>query len=185
VNLGGDVAAGELGRAGIPAERPFLVSLQDGDYDAQEAIGASNPTPEFTSDGGGYLLLARLGDHDGKHWGIARTVAGAAPPFKSLTIVGGNTLASGQAGVKLVGTMTEVASLWDPATDGPYEDGIGNAYLFVDGASQGKVLVLNDGRAGMASSLVTSWRCMAVASISLPLTGDPTQSVLVYIPAAA
>ncbi len=186
VNLGGDVAAGDLGRAGIPSDRPFLLSIDDGGLDAQADIGASHPTQEFSGDGQGYVLLANLGDHDGKHWGIARISGGISTPHMTIRITGGNTLVSGQLGIiNLVSELTEVASLWDPTDPGTKEDGIGTGILYVNGINKGSVLVVNDGRAGIAESLVETWRVQTVAKVTLPLTGDPTQTVVAYIPSGA
>jgi hypothetical protein len=183
VNVGGDVQPGEIGRCFLPFNRTGLIKTED-PYHAGNLVGPVAGRAQFTTRGDGLRVLARLAYHDGYDYAIV-TESSTSAALMMVRITGGNTLASGQAGVKLVGTMTEVASLWDPDDPGIKEDGIGTAVLYRNGVSLGNVLVLNDGRAGITSGLVISWRLQSPATVRLPLAGDPTQSVLCYIPAAA
>ncbi|MEY2855637.1 MAG: hypothetical protein RL030_2769 [Pseudomonadota bacterium] len=103
---------------------------------------------------------------------------GSPEPDYLIVIVGGNTLSSGQNGIKHVTTQTEVPSDYDPDVDTSYADGWGNAYLYVDGVLQDKkVLVLNDG--GL-STLVESWELTSPGPSYLPLAGGGGQFVTFY-----
>lgn len=68
---------------------------------------------------------------------------------KRIAIVEGNTLATGQDGIVYEASeITSVPSAYDPSTDTSFIDGIGRGILYVNGVSQGYVLVVNDGRSG-------------------------------------
>ncbi len=83
-----------------------------------------------------------------------------------LVIIGGNTLDSGQAGIKHVTTQTTCPADYDPDVDTSYADGWGNAYLYVDGVVQAhKVLVCND---GPFSTIVESWELLTPGPSVLP-----------------
>jgi hypothetical protein len=88
------------------------------------------------------------------------------PPFRQLTIIGGNTLSSGQAGIKHVTTQTTCPADYDPNVDTSYADGWGNAYMFINGKlADNKVLVLNDGGLG---TLVEGWEGYTSGPVCLP-----------------
>jgi hypothetical protein len=79
------------------------------------------------------------------------------PPFLSFVVIGGNTLTSGQAGIKHITTPTTCPADYNPNTDTSYADGWGNAYMYINGQLSGnKVLVCNDGSLG---TLVEGWEC--------------------------
>lgn len=81
--------------------------------------------------------------------GMPSRWAGGATDVKRIQMVGGNTLATGQAGIKYASSeITSVPSAYDPEVDTSFIDGIGRGLLFVNGAYVGYVLVVNDGRSG-------------------------------------
>jgi hypothetical protein len=110
--------------------------------------------------------------------------AGAPNTIYTLQIIGGNTLDDAVTdGVKYVGTLTDVPSIYDPDVDTTFVDGIGRAALFIDGVLQsGNVLVLHDSSGGsIVDALFADDICLSSpATVSLPLSGDPTQSVTLY-----
>ena len=93
------------------------------------------------------------------------------PPLMMMTIIGGNTLTSGQAGIKRIATPTTCPADYDPNVTTSYADGWGNAYLYVAGQPVGnKVLVLNDGALG---TLVESWEVYTAGPNSLMFGTTP------------
>jgi hypothetical protein len=75
------------------------------------------------------------------------------PTQQYLIIESGNTLASGQVGIKhLTTVISSVPSAYDPNVTSAFIDGIGRAKLIKDAVIQdGYVLVCNDAR--------SAWRC--------------------------
>jgi hypothetical protein len=109
-----------------------------------------------------------------------------APPsaIRMLVITGGNTLSDGVTpGIKY-SAVTDVPTLYDPAVDTSYIDGLGYGNLWVNGVDQGPVLIVNDGRAGsmINKALFYTDRVPVLTTSSIPLSGDPTQSVTAYVP---
>lgn len=120
--------------------------------------------------------------------------AGAAVSEQVIQIIDGATVYSSGGttyyGItRKSGTMTQVASLWDPTGDptpGAFtaETGIGRGTLYTNGVSQGVVLVVHDTRAGnlIAQALANGDVVGTFTSTILTLASDPTQSVLAYCP---
>ncbi len=109
----------------------------------------------------------------------------AANPIYTLQIIGGNTLDDAVTdGIKYESTpIADVPSLYDPDVDTTFVDGIGRAALFIDGVLQtGYVLVLHDSSGGsIVDALFADDICLTTpTTTSLPLAGDPTQSVSLY-----
>ncbi len=68
---------------------------------------------------------------------------------RRIAITGGNTLATGQDGILYESSeITSVPSAYDPSVDTTFIDGIGRGIYYLNGVSQGYVLVVNDGRSG-------------------------------------
>ncbi len=79
---------------------------------------------------------------------IGKSAAGASS-FNTISIIGGNTLSTGQIGIKYSSSLiTSVPSAYDPTVTTSFIDGIGRGTLFINGVSQGIVLVVNDTRGG-------------------------------------
>lgn len=89
-----------------------------------------------------------------------------AQPWLTLTIIGGNDLASGQNGIKWIeGTATALPGDYDPDVTTEYADGWGNAYLRINGVLQPKkVLFLNDVHGAFGSPLIEGWPIYSVAA---------------------
>lgn len=98
-----------------------------------------------------------------------------------VTIVDGNTLSTGQLGIKWSGTaITSFSSAYDPAVTSAFPDGIGRGTLTIDGYLQtGYVLVVNDASSGIGHALLVGDQCAALGSISMPV-GSGTATVLAY-----
>lgn len=112
-----------------------------------------------------------------------------APALRFIRIVGGNTLTTGQAGCKYSSSLiSTVPSLYDPAVDSSYIDGICEGDLYIAGQTGtfltgGRVLMVNDTRSPLATSLVADDVVYVGAEpITIPLVSDPTQYVTVYVP---
>jgi hypothetical protein len=94
--------------------------------------------------------------------------------YKFVSIVGGNTLETGQDGVVYVedpGVET-VPSAYDPDVTSSFVDGIGRGTLFINGVAQtGYVLVVNDGRGSFRNSLVISDVVWVGDPVSIPVDG--------------
>ncbi len=96
--------------------------------------------------------------------------AGAAPTrFTVIKITGGNTLATGQAGIKYSSSaITTVGSDYDPDVDTSFIDGIGRADLYIDGVLQtGKVLVVLDTSSVIDFALIQNDVAYAVSTKTL------------------
>lgn len=98
-------------------------------------------------------------------------------PYLTVTIVGGNTLETGQAGVEYVdgdGVET-VPSAYDPDVTSSFIDGIGRGTLYVNQVAQdGYVLVVNDDRGSFRNSLVVSDVVWVGDAVSIPVDGGGT-----------
>lgn len=120
----------------------------------------------------------------------SRWAGGASSPQVSLQIIGGNTLSDGvTAGIKwALGGVSTVPSVYDPNVTSSFIDGIGRAYLYLDNVLQsGIVLVGNySGNGGpIIRPLVRDELVFASPNtVQIPLSGDPTKSVSVYVPAS-
>lgn len=119
-----------------------------------------------------------------------RVVASGTSRTFRITITGGNTLATGQAGIKFSSSaITNVPTAYDPSVDTSFIDGIGRGTLFINGVSQGFVLVCNDGSNGSAvnfdlQGVVGDADVINVTSATKSLTvgGDPNTTVTAYVP---
>lgn len=112
---------------------------------------------------------------------------GSPASNRSITIIGGNTLADGVTlGVKYVAAgVATVPSAYDPTVTSTFVDGIGRGTLYVNGVSQGSVLVVNDGRtgSGVSVALFASDRIGTIVTSTIPVAGDPNgATVTVYVP---
>jgi hypothetical protein len=98
-----------------------------------------------------------------------------APPYYHLSCIGGNTLSSAQAGIKyLAELVTEVPSNWDPDVTFAFDDGWGNAWLWINNDKQVKrVLFLNSQNGGMDGTWVTTWQAHGASPLYLPVAGSP------------
>jgi hypothetical protein len=92
------------------------------------------------------------------------------PSYQVIIVGGGNTLASGQAGIKQA-TLTQATQAWNPNMPGTYDDGIGYGVLYdSSGNNLGNVLILNNGQF-VSYSLVASWQGLVVGTVLLPVAG--------------
>ena len=113
---------------------------------------------------------------------------GATTSDLRLVIDRGNTLVTTQLGIVYSSTaITDVPSAYDPTVTSSFIDGIGRATLYVNGTSQGYVLVCNDGTSGSAINFdllgdTDADVCRAVATKTLTVAGDPNTTVTAYIP---
>lgn len=119
---------------------------------------------------------------------IVKPPKGAAGSVtRRIAIAGGNTLATGQDGIKFSSsTIASVPSAYDPTVTSTFIDGIGRGTYYVNGVSQGYVLVVNDGRSG---SLVnfdllggTDYDVGDVATtVSIDVSGGGGTTVTAYV----
>lgn len=119
-----------------------------------------------------------------------RVPPGVTTKSYRITTAGGNTLVTGQAGIKFSSSaITNVPTAYDPAVDTSFIDGIGRGTLFIEGVSQGFVLICNDGSNGSAVNFdlqsvsgdadVIS---VTLATKSLTVGGNPDVTVVAYVP---
>lgn len=107
----------------------------------------------------------------------------SAVSLRTVSVVSGQTLTSGQAGVKYSSAaVTSVPSAYDPAVTSTFIDGIGRGTLYVNGIVQsGYVLLLNDSTCAIQRALVVSDVVAVQNAVSIPVAGDPNgASVSVY-----
>lgn len=107
---------------------------------------------------------------------------------RRILIKDGNTLDTGQDGIKYEGTeITSVPSAYDPNTTSSFIDGIGRGQMEENGVvSSGYVLVVNDTRSGFGHALLGDngledgpdkpW---AFRAVSIPVSGGGTVSAWV------
>ncbi len=112
-----------------------------------------------------------------------RHVATPTSSLNFIRVVGGNTLTTGQAGVKYVYSLiATVPSLYDAAVDTSFIDGIGRGSLYAGGVYQGIVLFALDPSCTLNRALVVGDVFVVAATKAVPLASDATQSVTVWIP---
>jgi hypothetical protein len=102
----------------------------------------------------------------------------------------GNTLATGQLGIKFSSSpISNVPSAYDPTVDTSFIDGIGRGTLYSDGVSLGLVLVMNaTSLTGTVSSINFDLLGGSDPDVCSPITGtssltvggDPLVTVTVY-----
>ena len=107
----------------------------------------------------------------------------------SLVIVGGNTLSDGVTDgiVYEAGGLTDVPSIYDPDVDTTFLDGIGRAILYIDNIAQSNYVLVahyaGNGGGYMRALYADQEIGTSANTTTLPLSGDPTQSVTLYVPA--
>ncbi len=104
-------------------------------------------------------------------------------PLMKLTVTGGNTLVSGETGIKFA-SVASVPSAYDPNVDTTFVDGIGRGTLRIDGVVQsGFVLIVNDGTGGINFALLANDLPVTVSTKSIAVAGDPNgATVTCYVP---
>lgn len=98
----------------------------------------------------------------------------ARRPYRSVTIDKGNTLETGQDGVKYYdnGVMASVPAAYDPDAQDTFTDGIGRGTLTVNGVVQdGYVLVVNDDRGSFRNALFQGDVVWVGDSVLIPVAG--------------
>lgn len=120
-----------------------------------------------------------------------RHPAGGSPSLTyRIAIDGGNTLATGQSGIKYQSSpVTNVPSAYDPTVTSSFIDGIGRGTLYINGVSQGYVLVILD---SVTASIInfdllggaTDGDLINTTAVlrSLTVGGDPLVTVNAYAP---
>jgi hypothetical protein len=99
---------------------------------------------------------------------------GGHEPFYSLSVIGGNTLSSGQAGIKHIAELvTEVPSNYDPNTLPSCDDGWGYGYLYIDGEVQDDLVLIVNDQHGSLGDIVETNPFFSRGPISLPVAGSP------------
>jgi hypothetical protein len=87
-------------------------------------------------------------------------------------VVGGNTLSTGQAGVKYVPSIPSVPSAYDPNVTSSFIDGIGRGPLIINGVVQdGYVLIVNSNSGSLRLALVLDDVAYAGGPIRIPVDG--------------
>ncbi len=115
----------------------------------------------------------------------SRWSGGSVAQLYTISVTGGNTLASGQAGIKYDVTADDaVPSAYDPNVTSSFIDGIGRGVLSIDGVAQsGFVLIANAGGGGITFALVgTDTVVVSSAPITIPITGGGGTTVSAYVP---
>ena len=109
---------------------------------------------------------------------------GSSTALMTVTITGGNTLTTGQAGIKYSSSLiTTVPSLYDPNVTSSFADGIGRGQLRINGTLQtGFYLVVNDPNSPIQRALVQNDVIAVYNTVGIPLATDPDQSVTCYVP---
>ncbi len=180
VNVGGDVAAGEYGRC---TTGDALVRTA-ASYNAGQSIGAVTSLLTMSSSGTGFVVMARLGTFQSIQYAIAKVAGGTIVQLRTVQIIGGQTLTSGQAGCKYSSAaITSVPSAYDPAVLGTFIDGICRGLLFVNGVSTAtNVLVLNDSTTAIQRALVVGDVIAVQDTVAIPVAGDPNGATVSAYP---
>lgn len=105
---------------------------------------------------------------------------GASMPYLVLTIDKGNTLETGQHGIKWAADVSSVPSAYDPDVTSSFVDGIGRATLHKNGVAQaGYVLVVNDSRGTFGNALLQGDQIFTQGKVAIPVSGGGTVSAYV------
>jgi hypothetical protein len=118
----------------------------------------------------------------------SRWAGGADSSLKILQIIGGQTLSTGQAGIKYSSSaIASVPSAYDPEVDTTFIDGIGRAYLYVDGALQAtRVLVANYNGNGSPIDFAllggSGDYAYTATTVAIPISGGGGTTVTCYVP---
>lgn len=184
INMGGDVAAGQDGVCAIPASEPTLIRANStSTFKAGDTVGPAFNTIPFSASGVGYHVLAWLGQaSDGNKYAIAHASADVGN-YRTIQIVSGNTLASGQTGVKYVAAgVGSVPAAYDPNVTSSFIDGIGRGTLYIDNQAQsGYVLLVLDSRTTMNFDVLANEVVVVKQSVDIPV-GATTTTVTCWIP---
>lgn len=100
-----------------------------------------------------------------------------------LTVTGGNTLTTGQTGVKYSSSqITDVPSAYDPNVTSAFIDGVGRGTLRIDNVAQsGFYLFINDTVGTIARPLVAGDIVILLPQTrTLTVGGDPNTTVTAY-----
>jgi hypothetical protein len=111
--------------------------------------------------------------------------AGSTSRLYTVSILSGNTLSTGQTGIKYSSSgISDVPSAYDPDVTSSFIDGVGRGTLFIDGVSQtSKVLIVNDLTGGAITfALLVGDIVVVRASRTLTVGGDPNTTVTAYSP---
>ncbi len=106
----------------------------------------------------------------------------------ALQIVSGNVLSDGVTdGIKYNASgVTDVPSLYDPTVTSSFVDGIGRAILYIDNVAQAAYVLVAHYSGNGSSRLRALYADQVVPTsantITLPLSGDPSQTVTLYVP---
>lgn len=109
---------------------------------------------------------------------IPSRFAGGGTEYNTAKIVSGNTLETGQAGIKYKSPIiTSVPSAYDPDVTSTFIDGIGRGKLYVNGVEQdGYVLIINDDHGSFGNALRFDDIIFAGGPVSIPVTGGGSVS---------
>lgn len=106
----------------------------------------------------------------------------------ALQIIGGNLLSDGitEGIVYEAGGVTDVPSLYDPTVDSSFVDGIGRAILYINDVAQADYVLVahysGNGSSRMRALYADQVVPTSADTITLPLSGDPSQTVSLYLP---
>ena len=142
-------------------------------------MGAADSVQEFSS-GSGHHVMANLGENaDDDHYLIARSAP--VSPYMAILIDQGNTLTSGQDGIKYQASVATVPSAYDPNVTSSFVDGIGRGTLYIDGVAQsGYVLVANTSSGLLSISLLTGDTIAVGGTVAIPISGGGGATVTAY-----
>ncbi len=103
-------------------------------------------------------------------------------PYLFVNIVGGNTLDSGEDGVKYKDTtIATVPSAYDPDVTSSFIDGIGRGTLYRNGVAQGMVLVVNDPRGVNRNAVLAGENPYTGSFVDIPVSGGGGATVRAYV----
>lgn len=104
-------------------------------------------------------------------------------PYMFVNIVSGNTLDSGQLGVKYSSSeIATVPSAYDPTVTSSFIDGIGRGTLYINGTAQASyVLVVNDTRGVNRNAVIIGENPYTGGSVEIPVSGGGGTTVRAYV----
>lgn len=114
-----------------------------------------------------------------------RALGGAATSLMTVVVIGGNTLGSGQAGIKYSSSaITDAPSAYDPDVTSSFADYFGRGNLYIDGVLQAnKVLIVNDLTGGAVNfALLVNDVVVVATPRTLTVGGDPNTTITAYSP---
>ncbi len=114
---------------------------------------------------------------------VKKKGGGGAVQLRTVSIVGGQTLATGEAGIKYSSSaITSVPSAYDATVDSSFVDGIGRGLLFTNGVSSVNVLILNDSTTAIQRALRSGDVIAVQTPVTLPVAGDPNGATVSLYP---